>query len=500
MTLALGNEHLTIADVVAVARNGAPAYLSDPARSRLDDSRRVVEEWSREDKPAYGLTRGLGGRATMNVAAADRETYSEAVVLARASGAGGYFEADVVRAALFTRAAGLANGGAGVRPVIVDTQLAMLDRRVHPLVPKVGSVGASDLMLCANLALPLMGQGRAEFRGRIMAGAEAMGAAGLEPVRLLEREGLALCSSNAVAVGLGALVLHDLIELVELEEAIVALCLEAFRGNISPIDPRVVEARPAPGQREAAAALRGWLDGSALFEPGEARRVQDPISLRCASHVLGALRAGIDFARPNVEVELNAAADNPLVLLEEREILSTGNFHTPAMSIAFDALRLALGQAGTMASQRTARMMDPEASGLPAGLSQGGVTRFGLGLIALTATTLAREMRYLACPVANDDSGMFGVEDHAPMTPVAVRRTHEQLDLFRQVLACELIVATQALELRGVSRVAPVARRLAAAVREVVPPLADDRSTTAEVEVVADLIRSGAFSAAAQGS
>lgn len=491
MTFALGKDHLRIADVAAVARSGAPVELAAEAGERLNAARAVVETWSREDRPVYGLTRGLGGRATVNVSSEDRTGYSEAVVLARASGAGGYFDRETVRAALFVRAVGLAHGGAGVRPIIVETQIAMLARGVHPLVPKVGSVGASDLMLCANLALPLMGLGRAEFEGEVMSGAAAMERAAIPVVKLEEREGLALCSANSVSVGLGALVLQDLSDLSELGDAILALTFEAFRANLSPIDPRVVASRPAPGQREAADSLRGMLKGSSLFNPGEARRLQDPISLRCASHVLGALRAGIEFASPNVEVELNAAADNPLILLAESEILSTGNFHTPAMAIAFDALRLAISQAGSMAAQRTSRMMDPETSGLSAGLSGYGVTRFGFGLVGLTAQTLVRELRYLAAPVSNDDGGTIGVEDHAPMTPVAVRRASEQVDIFRQVLACELMVASQALEMRKLAQVAPVALALFDAVRSIVPPLDDDRTTTHEIERVADMIRSG---------
>lgn len=492
MSIHLGDGDLTVEDVVAVARHKAPVSLPESTRTRMAQSRALIERWSAENRPVYGVTRGLGGRVTMSVDDADKQNFSAAVVRARAAGGGGWFDAETSRAALFARAASLACGGAGVRPLIVETQLAMLERGVHPLIPQVGSVGASDLLLCANLALPLMGEGRAEYRGEILPGSEAMRRAGIPPVTLLEKEGLALCSANSISVGLGALVLSQIEELLELAEAAVALSFEAFRANPSPIDPRIARARPAPGQEASAAAQRRMLTGSTLFQPGEPRRVQDPISFRCASHVHGALRACLGFVRPHLEVELNSAADNPLILAEDDEILSSGNFHTPGLSISFDALRLAVAETGTMSSERVARMMQPELSGFEGRFSKLGVTRAGLGLVGLTARTLAREVRYFANPVSHDDSTPMGVEDQAPFTLVAVRRVTQQLDYLRQVLACELIVSAQGLDSRTPAQIAPAAKALWDLVRTVVPPLDDDRSTSEEIEQVSALIASGA--------
>jgi len=491
MTIVLGQDQLTITDVVAVARSNAPVALGAPARARLDNARDMIERWSREDRPVYGVTRGLGGRVTMEISAAERASYSAAVVRGRAAGGGGYFDSATVRAALFARAAGLAQGGAGVRPIIIDTQLAMLAKGVHPLVPQVGSVGASDLALCANMALPLMGEGRAEYEGEILAGGEAMRRAGIPVVDLVEKEGLALCSANAISVGLGALVLSDIIDLIELADAVLALSFEAFRGNPSPFDPRVAAARAAPGQQAAAKSLRKMLNGSQLFEPDAPRRVQDPLSLRCGTQVHGAVRATIDFVRPHIEVELNSAADNPLIITADDTILSTGNFHTPGLAISFDALRLALAQVATLSSERTVRMMQEELSGLAARFSRHGTTRVGLGLIGMTAHTLSREVRYFSAPVSNDDNTFDSVEDQAPFTPVSVRRAVQQLNYLRQVLACEMIVSAQALEMRQPSRVAPVATALHDLVRSVVAPLDDDRGTAEDIEKVSDLLRDG---------
>jgi histidine ammonia-lyase len=491
MTIVLGQDQLTIADVTAVARTNAAVTLGAPARQKLEAARDMIERWSRENRPVYGVTRGLGGRVTMDISAAERASYSAAVVRGRAAGGGGYFDSVTVRAALFARAAGLAQGGAGVRPIIIDTQLAMLAKGVHPLVPQVGSVGASDLVLCANMALPLMGDGRAEYQGEILPGGEAMRRAGIPVVDLVEKEGLALCSANALSVGLGALVLSDIIDLVELADAVLALSLEAFRGNPSPFDPRVAAARPAPGQVATAASLRKMLQGSQLFEPDAPRRVQDPLSLRCGTQVHGAARAAIDFVRPHIEVELNSAGDNPLIILDDDAILSTGNFHTPGLAISFDALRLALAQVATLSSERSVRMMQEELSGLAGRFSRHGATRVGLGLIGMTAHTLSREVRYFSAPVSNDDNTFDAVEDQAPFTPVTVRRAVQQIDYLRQVLACELIVSAQALEMRRPDRVAPVAAALHGLVRSAVAPLDDDRGTAEDIEKVSDLLREG---------
>lgn len=496
VSIVLGQDQITIADVVAVARSNAPVRLGVDARAKLEQGRALIERWSRENIPAYGLTRGLGSRVTIEIQESDRSDYSAAIVRARATGGGGYFDSTTVRAALFARAASLAQGGGGVRPVIIETQLAMLDKGVHPLVPQVGSVGASDLALCANMALPIMGEGRAEYLGQVLPGAEAMKRASIPTVQLLEKEGLALCSANSISIGLGALVLQDLADLAELADAILALSYEAFRGNPSPFDSRVVAARPAPGQVAAAASLRRMLQGSQLFEPGVPRRVQDPISLRCATQVHGALRATLDFARPNVEIELNAAADNPLVLPDDELLLSTGNFHAPAMAIAFDALRLAVAEFSTMSSERVSRMMQTELSGLEDRFTNRGPTRAGLGLLRLAARTLNREVRYFSSPVSNDDNTSDSVEDQAPFTPVAVRRTLQQIEYLRQVLACEWIVSAQALESRGLDKVAPVVDALVNLLRTVVEPLDDDRSTTQDIERATDLIQSGAALAA----
>jgi len=496
--ITLGSRDIGIDDVVAVARHGAGVALDASALVRMNAGRAVVDRYSAENIPAYGVTRGLGGRVVNEITPQERADYSRVVVLARACGGGEPLPREAVRAAQFARAASMARGGAGVRPLIVETQCAMLAAGVHPYVPSIGSVGASDLALCANLALPLIGEGRAEYGGDLIAGAEAMTRAGIAPVVLAEKEGLALCSANSISVGLGALLLADLSELMELLDGIVVLTMEGFRANPSPIDPRVVRARGAPGQARAAQSMREKLAGSALFDEGEPRRVQDPISIRCASHVHGSLRATIDFCTPNVEVELNGAGDNPLVVAEDDIILSNGNFHTPAMAVAFDALALAMAQTAVMSSQRTARLLQAAMTDLPDRLSHHGPTHAGLGLLSHTADTLAKDIHILCQPASIFDSSGYNVEDHAPMTPLAVRKATQILGHLRQVAACELMVAAQALDMRDLKRCSPVARALRDRVREIVAPLDDDRSFTFDVIATGELIAGGSLMACLQ--
>lgn len=491
-SLLIDDAPLSIADVAEIAHGRRPVALGPAALARLARGRALIDRFLTEDRPVYGLTRGLGERATTQVDRAERDEMSTIMLRARACGSGPLFPAEAVRAFLFARLASMCQGRAGVRPLVAETLAAMLNARIHPLVHEVASTGASDLPLLAEMALPVMGEGRAEVGGRVMKGADALRQAGIEPLHLKEKEGLGLCSANSVSAGLGALALVEAGRLLRLAEATAVLSFEAFRANLSPIDPRVVAARPAPGQADAAAALQHFLGDSGLRAPDAARRIQDPISLRCVSHVFGAFHAALDFARPAVEVELNGAADNPVVLFEDEEILSSGNFHTPALAQAFDLLAISLSQVGSIGAQRVGRLLRRQFTDLPNSLSRfaEGTVRIGMGLLSLNARSQAKELRLLANPASVDDASGYEVEDHEPMAPVAVRKFWRALAPWRQIIACELIVAAEAFDQRQPARPAPVALALRDAVRDLVPPFEDDRSLSEDLERVAELVAS----------
>lgn len=489
--IAIGEAPLTLGEVAAVARREAEVVLSPQALAQVAAGRDLIERFLREERPVYGLTRGLGSRALTSVDPEERAEMSHIMLRARACGSGPLFAEAPVRAFLLARLASLSLGHSGVRPLVAETLTAMLERGVHPAVHEVGAHGASDLPLTAELALPVMGEGHAFYEGALLPGGEAMRRAGLEPLVLKEKEGLGLCSASSISAGLGALAIDEARRLLSLGEAIAVLSFEAFRANLSPIDPRIAALHPVPGQARSAARLRALLGDSALTEPEAARRLQDPISLRCASHAFAGLRAALDFAEPSVLAEINGSGDNPCVLYEDMEILSTGNFQTIGLAQAFDLLAIALTTAANMGAQRCSRLMRKTYTDLPDGLSPltEGTVRIGMGLLGHNARHIVKEMRLLATPASLDDASGYEVEDHEPMTPLAVRKAYKLLPLWRRTLACELIVAAEAFDQRNPERPAAIARALRDAVRAVVPRQEDDRSHSDDIEAADNLLR-----------
>ncbi len=487
----IGDGALTLQEIRAVARERGPVRIAPAALERMRAGREVVETFEREDRAVYGITRGLGRRVVNRIEDEDRRSFSRRMLRARAGGAGDPLPEEVVRAAMLARVSSMAWGGSGARPVVAETLAAMLNAGVHPLVPSIGSFGAADLLLMANVGLVVIGEGEAFYKGERLPGDAALAKAGIEAIDPLSKEGLALCSANSISAGMGALALADLEAAQRALMAAAALSFEAFRGNPSPYDARVAAARPAPGQPQAAEAFRALLAGGGLFDEGGPRRVQDPISLRCISQVHGALLAAIDFARPAVEVEFEGAGDNPLVLSDDQEILSNGNFHTPALALAFDTLALAGVSCAQMAQKRIAKLMSAELTDLPAGLNSNPSSTAGIGIIGAVAELLVKEMRVLAAPATLHSDATYDVEDHAPMTLLAVRKLRDLLPLLHNVVACELIVAAQAFELRGEPPAGPDVSRLYRAVRAKIPFLYDDRSTRAELAELAALVGAG---------
>ncbi len=489
--IVLGEGRLSVADVAAVARQEASIALGREAEARIEAGRELVERFLAEDRPVYGMTRGLGGRVVTAVDPGERSEMSHILLRARACGSGPLFEEEQIRAFLTARLASLSLGHAGVRPLVAETLAAMLERGVHPAVHEIGGHGASDLPLMAELALPVMGEGRAFHEGSLLPGGDAMEKAGLKPLRLKEKEGLSLCSASSVSAGLGALVLDEARRLLALGEAIAVLSFEAFRANLSPIDARIAAAHPAPGQEAAADRLRRLLAESGLNRPDAARRLQDPISLRCASHAFAGLASALDFAEPAVLAEINGSGDNPCVLFESEQIFSTGNFQTIGLAQGFDLLALALTTVAGMGAQRCGRLLRKSFTDLPDGLSplSEGTVRIGMALLGLNTRQTVKDMRILATPASLDQASGYDVEDQEPSTPLAVRKAWKMLPLLRQVLACELIVAAEALDQRQPASPAPVAAALRDAVREHVPTMADDRSLSEDIEKTARLLQ-----------
>lgn len=484
---------LSYDDVVAVARHGARVVLAAEVIPRLTRERAVVEDVVDRRVPAYGLTTGLGSRSPYALPREELREFSVRTVRGRANAVGDPLPVPVVRAALVARVNGLAGGGSGVRPEIVRFLVDLLNSRVHPVIPEVGSIGASDLCQMAHAGLVAIGEGRAELSGEVLDGAQALRQAGLAPVELGPKDGHVLCSASPLAAGHGALALHEAATVRTLAQAVTALTFEGFRANTSPLDPRVLHLRPAPGQSRAARELLALLTGGELSDPSDprhARRVQDPVSLRCAAQVHGTLHSALDFAAAALEPELNGCGDNPVVVTgtgdpRTGQILSSGNFHTPALALALDTLALALTQTAAISAERMRRLLDPAVSGLPANLSPHGPERSGFAPLAKTAQALVAEIRALSAPVSTDPRhGAAAVEDDSTNASLGARRLTTILVRMRQLLAVEALVAAQAVDLAAPSALGRGPALLHRTIRDHVPPLDDDRPCGADVERV----------------
>jgi len=487
--LALTGAKLTPEAVAQIARQSRKVAISPEARERLAASRAVVERHLEEDRPVYGLTTGLGQRVTHRLSRDDMAAFSLRTVLGRSVAVGPPLAAEVVRALMAVRLNGLLAGGSGAAPEVAETLAAWLNAGLQPIIPGIGSIGAGDLCLMAHLGLGLIGEGQVQFQGEAMAAAEGLAQAGLEALVLGPKDGLAICNASSASARQAALAIADAESALALAQLAAALSLEGFRGNLSPLDPRMSAARPQPGQAWAAETLRDLLSGGLLFEPGAARRLQDPISLRCIAPVHGSLRAVIDFARPTVEAELNGAADNPLVLVEDDEILSTGNFQTPLLALAMDGLAQGLAQVASLSLSRSGKLLLERLSGLPANLSPHGPSRSGYAPLLKAGEALMAEIRHLANPVPVEPRwAADGVEDDLTNAPLAARKAADAVARLRLLLAMELAIAVQAVELAAPARLGPAVTTAMEAVREVVPPLDEDRALSPDIAALDELL------------
>ena len=500
--LILTGSALTPQAVAAVARQGRKVAIAAEATARLAASRAVVERHLAENLPVYGLTTGLGPRVTHRLSRDEASAFARLTVLGRSVALGPPLAQEVVRALMTVRLNGLLAGGAGATPLVAESIAAWLNAGLHPVIPSIGSIGAGDLCLVAHLGLALIGEGEATLKGERLPAGDAIARAGLTPLVLGPKDGLAICNASAYSAGQGALALADAEDLLALAQIAAALSLEGFRANLSPLDPRVTAARPQPGQAWAAAGLRALLAGGLLPQPGAARRVQDPLSLRCVAPVHGSLRAAIDFARPALDAELNGAADNPLVLLEDETIVSTGNFQTPLLALSFDTLTQAVAQVAALSLSRSGKLLLGRLSALPDNLSPRGPSRSGFAPLLKTGEALLAEIRHLAGPVPVEPRWAGdGVEDEITNAPLAARKAADALTRLRLLLAIELAVAAQAVELARPERLGNGAAAALARVREVVPPLDDDRPLGADVTRLDEaLLANGALLEAVHGA
>jgi histidine ammonia-lyase len=492
-------EPLTLTDVVAVAR-GATVELSSEARERIVAARGIVEDAVDSGATLYGVTTGFGSLANVRIEPEQADLLQDAIVRSHATAVGRPLSREETRVMLLLRAHVLALGHSGVRPLLVERMVDMLNRDVIPVVPEQGSLGASgDLAPLANLALPLLGRGEvlgADGDGPVPA-RDALARAGLEPLVLGAKEGLALVNGTQGMLAVGALAADRTARLVATADAAAAMSIEAALGSDRVFDARLMALRPHPGVVASAANLSRLLEGSGIVASHREspHLVQDAYSLRCAPQVNGATREVLRFATGVLEVEANAVSDNPIVLAEDDEVLSGGNFHGQPVAVALDALAAALVPLASIAERRLYRLLDPARNNdLPAFLVRESGLNSGFMLAQYTAASLVSECKTLAHPASVDSIGSSaGQEDHVSMGMTAARHARDVVTNAEIVVAIEAIVAAQALDLREPLPPAPATAAVRDAIRTRVPFLDADRELGPDIAAATDLVRSGAL-------
>lgn len=453
MTIQLDGLGLTVADVVAVARRLESVELTPAAVERMADARAIVEHLA-EGAPKYGITTGFGALATVSIPSERRRALQLALIRSHAAGMGEPVEAEVVRAMMLLRARTLAIGNSGTRPLVAQAMLDLLNAGITPIVPEYGSLGASgDLAPLAHAAMALLGEGDVVHAGTVRPASEALGDAGLAPIELAEKEGLAVTNGTDGILGMLCLAIADTERLVTQADMVAAMTVEGLLATDAPFAAELQALRPQPGQAVSASNLRAMLTDSPIVAShanDDDVRVQDAYSIRCTPSVHGAVRDTLDHCRTVVNNELAAAIDNPMVLPDGR-VESCGNFHGAPLGFAADFLAIALSEIGAIAERRMDRMLDKTRShDLPPFLAEEPGVDSGLMIGHYTAAAMASENKRLAAPASVDSLPTSGMqEDHVSMAWLAARKLRKVIDNVRRILAVEYVCAARAIELRA---------------------------------------------------
>jgi histidine ammonia-lyase len=499
MSIALTGNDLTLDQLAQVVFARAEVALAPDARKRMEASRAVVEKLLASGQTVYGVNTGFGELAEVRISPDQIRQLQLNLVRSHACGVGAPLSEWETRAVILLRVNALAKGFSGVRPVVVETLCAMLNRGVHPVIPSQGSVGASgDLAPLAHLAQVVIGEGEAFLDGERLPGAEAMQRAGIAPLALEAKEGLSLLNGTQGMLALLALACRDAEILADSADVAAALSLDALRGSPTAFDQRIAAVRPYAGHATTARNLVRLNEGSEIRESHRSAekdpRVQDAYSLRCTPQVHGAVRDALAQVRVTLEVELNSATDNPLVFADSGEILSGGNFHGQPLAMAADHMAVALATLGGIAERRIEHMTNPSTSLLPPFLTAQAGLNSGFMILQVAAAALASENKALATPHSVDSIPTSGnQEDYVSMGMSAARRLRPMLDNLQNVLAIELLAACQGIDLLAPLRTGKEAQKAHALVRSVSPRVEQDRSLAADIAAVARQIADGSY-------
>jgi histidine ammonia-lyase len=490
----LDGEQLTLEDVERVACRGASVALCPEARPKVLAARAVIENALAAERKIYGVSTGFGPLSDVLINGEDRDALQANLLRSHALGTGNPMGVAETRATILLRANVLAKGHSGVRPEIIELLCALLNRRIHPVIPERGSVGASgDLAPLAHLALVLIGEGEAFYEGQRLPGAEALRHAGLSPVALKAKEGLALINGTCGLTGIGALAYARSVRLVQLADVAGAMTLEALRGSFVPFDARLQAVRPHPGQIATADNLRRLLQESEInLSHKDCGKIQDSYTLRCIPQVHGAVRDALGFAGAVLAREVNAATDNPLVFPDSKAVLSGGNFHGHPVAVAMDLVAVALAGLCGFVERRIERLVNPQLSELPAFLVEASGLNSGFMMAQISAAALVAEARLLASPASVQSIPTSGnKEDFVSMGWLAAVKAAQVADRLATILALEFLCATQGLDFLRPLRAGRGPHAAYKCLRRAVPHLTADRVMRSELDRILAMLEDG---------
>lgn len=487
----IDGKSLTIEQVTKVAREGARVEITPDAVDRLRASRKLVFDLVDSDVPVYGFNTGVGWNKDKKVFKEFFQEYNRDLIYSHTLSIGPEASEDEVRAVMLVRLNALLVGATGIQPEIAFMYLNMLNSGIHPVLPERGSVGEADITCLSHIGLAMIGEGEVNYKGTRMPAAEALKKAGLEPVVLGPKDGLAIVSSNALSAGEGALVISSIKDLLDTADVIYALSLEGLNGNVSPLDPKTYEVRPYEGLACSSKMIREYLEGSYLWTPDPTKPVQDPLCFRGAAHIHGAVRDLLSFVEKMLSIHINSSDDNPCMVLDEGRIVSCSNFEIVNWTVGFEALGPALNHVSKGSCYRTIKLADPRFTKLPRFLAP-KESMLGYQAIQKVFTSLDAEIGHLSNPVTADFFAVAGdIEDHASNAPYVVQKTRRIVDDIYYILGIEAMHAAQAMDLRKGVSMGKGTRAAFEAIREVIPFLDKDRVLSYDIEKAYKLLSSG---------
>ncbi|MGL6169141.1 MAG: histidine ammonia-lyase [Fusobacteriaceae bacterium] len=493
LKLLMGDKKLTLEDLVKVTRENYKVIISDSAKEKIAIARKLVDEHVEQGKVTYGITTGFGKFSDKVISKEETATLQRNLIISHACGVGNPLPIDTARGIMLLRVNNLIQGHSGIRQIVVDLLVEMINKEVTPYIPEKGSLGASgDLAPLSHMVLVMLGLGKAYYKGELLEGKLALKKAKIEPLESLSsKEGLALINGTQVMTSVGAHAVYDGINLMKHLDIAASLSMEALRGIICAFDPRIQEVRGHLGQITTAKNIRKILKTSSSITKQGELRVQDPYSLRCTPQIHGASKDALNYIKDKVEIEMNAVTDNPIIFPVQNEVLSGGNFHGQPVALPFDFLAIALSEMANISERRLERLVNPSLNNdLPAFLVNNGGLNSGFMIVQYSAASLVSENKVLAHPASVDSiPSSANQEDHVSMGTIAARKAAEILGNVRKVIAMEILGACQGIDLRVIEKLGKGTKPAYKLVREVVEFYDKDRVMYIDIEKVEELIK-----------